>query len=125
MRFLIPYFFGAATCGTFMCLYLAFREPAAPEPPSATIREVWDLRGELAEEQARRTAAERRANLWEIWAAIYRNRLADLGQPQSWPGVDVSTIYAPSRAEPPDVANPETIPPPAVPFPTRESSRVK
>lgn len=110
MRRLIAFTFGTLTGGTIVSGWLVF-VPSDAEPVAPTLREVHDLNRDLADERARRDAAERRELLHRTWSAIYRRRLAELGDPQFWPGPVVG------RA---DQAEPETIPPPPVPFPTRE-----
>lgn len=117
MRWLIPFTFGGLTAGTAFFGWLLFREPPEPEPLSVTTIEYLRACDERDDERERRRWADRRAVLWETWATIYRDRLHQLGQPQSWPGPTVSTILV--RPQPADRENPETIPPPAVPFPTR------
>lgn len=118
MRTLSAIFAGAAVA---FGLYLL-----APLPPrsSAPVNEALErendrLRADLSATLARESAAERRAFLARVERDIWRHRFELVGQPQSWPAVIVSTVY-PQRSQATDPANPETIPPPVVPFPTRE-----
>lgn len=115
MRSLLLFTFGALAATTAVTGWRAWNPDSEPPTPP-TLREVERLAGQLAASESRRDKAERRAVILECWCALYRRRLAELGQPQSWGGPVVSSIYL--RPEPADVAEPETIPPQNVP--TRE-----
>jgi hypothetical protein len=120
VRRYLPVFLAGLVAGLAAAVALRPAD-AGPEPPGLleTARERDRLQDEAAQLRRDLDGTRRRLASSSYWWELWRRAALRAGTPESWGGPVVNTIYLVPREE--LLPEPDLIPPPPVPVPTRPS----